>query len=1201
MPSEPVSPRSTSPGPTVEARQAVSLTQAYVQHARFVRAVLRRGGVPGSALDDAEQDVFVAAHAGLAGFQGRSGVSTWLFRIAVRVASQLRRKQRRSTGELLVEVPDPSIDPEVAARQREALEIVDRCLRRLDDDKWMVFVMAELDGRPADEIAAALGIPRATVYTRLHRARRQLRRELEQSGQPRPFWAFFGGARLGPSKPVAVMGAASSKAVLTVLALVLVLVAVVAAMRREPSTTTGVVSSSSGATHVVTRARGEARPQRGAVTGDRPTGWGDVRDGSLRGVVRNGGERLDVSAPEIAGATVCVWPQAGPAHDRQSGRTQPICTTTNETGVYELRPLTVGEYRLVASAQGFVPELGGDALTRPLAIVDGGGQHHDVWLQPGGVRIAGTVRDIEGKAIAGAQVLVARGSATSVYVPRDVGQLVRTDDEGRFEATTHPGSTWLWAEADGFAPGRRAAAAPSSGSNLRLLPASTVAGVVVWADDQTPAAGARVTGYRGQDMSAAIADAAGRFAIEAIAPGRWNLYAIDAQGHSRRDVAAVVELGERRDGVRIELERGRPVHGIVKVEANGVDGDVACAGGLIELSSGGDVGNLAVRRRHVAAIAADGRVRVDGVRPGRYAADIRCANAVVTPDAATIEVGERGIAADEAVEWIVGRGVQVSGEVHDVEGKRIADVAVWLIATQAARYARMPVARTDAHGRFVFSGVAPGHYAVQLASTDARDERPVGELDVDDGDIDDLVFVRPRFGRVAGRVEHVDGTPVVGAKVLNLDDSTQTAAFTDDDGQFLLHDTPPGRRHITVMRGSRGIAASDGESLEAAVDVRAGETSRLTLIAENEIATLRGVVRDDLGAVVPGAFVTAVSGDRLDVVTEALRSPMQASQPDAFVLTDRHGRFELTALVDRTHGIRATVADGADGIAIARPGTDAVVTVQRHATLSGTIVTSDGRVPEAFELTSYEPYRTDRFFGRDGTFVLDDVRPGPHTWAVMSSEGSARFDVTSQPGRTDRVEIELVPLASVVGRLVALDGRPIAGAEVRASGVLGGHSYSKSDALRDDLLSDDDGRFALRGVVSGRSSLAVRVPASDASLVHETFIGIEATPGRRVDLGELIVAPRQVAADETAGRIGIYPNVHEGATPADDRFVIDRVVPDTPAHEAGLADGDVVVAIGGHSVVGARAYLGEPLVRVPVGEPVTLTLESGRVVVVRTR
>jgi RNA polymerase sigma-70 factor (ECF subfamily) len=63
-------------------------------------------------------------------------------------------------------------DPERSIDNKQRLAMLDTCLARLDDDKRAVFVMAEIQGESVVSIAAGLGIPVDTAYSRLRAARK---------------------------------------------------------------------------------------------------------------------------------------------------------------------------------------------------------------------------------------------------------------------------------------------------------------------------------------------------------------------------------------------------------------------------------------------------------------------------------------------------------------------------------------------------------------------------------------------------------------------------------------------------------------------------------------------------------------------------------------------------------------------------------------------------------------------------------------------------------------------------------------------------------------------------------------------------------------------------------------------------------------------------------------------------------------------
>lgn len=133
---------------------------------------LRRLGVSEAQVDDAAQDVFLKVHCHLGGFEGRSTVRSWVFGIAVNVAREHRRRDRRRPDPLPDEPGvDGGADPFQAAARGEALRLLDRLLDTMDHDRRAVLVLAEWEDMTAPEIAAALGVNVNTVYSRLRAAR----------------------------------------------------------------------------------------------------------------------------------------------------------------------------------------------------------------------------------------------------------------------------------------------------------------------------------------------------------------------------------------------------------------------------------------------------------------------------------------------------------------------------------------------------------------------------------------------------------------------------------------------------------------------------------------------------------------------------------------------------------------------------------------------------------------------------------------------------------------------------------------------------------------------------------------------------------------------------------------------------------------------------------------------------------------------
>jgi RNA polymerase sigma-70 factor (ECF subfamily) len=148
----------------------------YEQHVDFVWRSLRRLGVSDASVEDAVQDVFVVVHRRLDEFEGRSSMKTWLFGILYRVASDQRRQIRRKgeVAPLSSALQDGRPLPDESLETAESLRALDQALCRLEPERRAVFVMAEIEGMTAPEIADALGIKLNTVYSRLRVARREL-------------------------------------------------------------------------------------------------------------------------------------------------------------------------------------------------------------------------------------------------------------------------------------------------------------------------------------------------------------------------------------------------------------------------------------------------------------------------------------------------------------------------------------------------------------------------------------------------------------------------------------------------------------------------------------------------------------------------------------------------------------------------------------------------------------------------------------------------------------------------------------------------------------------------------------------------------------------------------------------------------------------------------------------------------------------
>ena len=168
--------------PMAGAERTPAFDEVYSTHFQFVWRVLRGMGVPPGLVDDAAQEVFVVVLRRLPEFDGRHSVKTWLFQIALRVASNQRRSLRRrgSREELDESMAAPGPGPDEATASRRALADVMEILDTLDEPLRVVLVLSQFEQMTAPEIGELLGLKVNTVSSRLRRAREAFAARLER-------------------------------------------------------------------------------------------------------------------------------------------------------------------------------------------------------------------------------------------------------------------------------------------------------------------------------------------------------------------------------------------------------------------------------------------------------------------------------------------------------------------------------------------------------------------------------------------------------------------------------------------------------------------------------------------------------------------------------------------------------------------------------------------------------------------------------------------------------------------------------------------------------------------------------------------------------------------------------------------------------------------------------------------------------------
>jgi RNA polymerase sigma-70 factor, ECF subfamily len=137
----------------------------------------------GAAAEDLLSEVFLDVWRQADRFEGRSSVSTWLISIARFKALSARRRRTDTALDETIEdtIGDPANDPEVTLQEKDRGELVRRALIQLSLDHRQIIDLVYYHEKTIEECAQILGIPAATVKTRMFYARKKLAELVAQS------------------------------------------------------------------------------------------------------------------------------------------------------------------------------------------------------------------------------------------------------------------------------------------------------------------------------------------------------------------------------------------------------------------------------------------------------------------------------------------------------------------------------------------------------------------------------------------------------------------------------------------------------------------------------------------------------------------------------------------------------------------------------------------------------------------------------------------------------------------------------------------------------------------------------------------------------------------------------------------------------------------------------------------------------------
>lgn len=611
------------------------------------------------------------------------------------------------------------------------------------------------------------------------------------------------------------------------------------------------------------------------------------------------------------------------------------------------------------------------------------------------------------------------------------------------------------------------------------------------------------------------------------------------RGEARVPLSAAAK-GKVRAYLRghLPLERGNVGPGQTTLELAAVASVIAVVRGADRRPLGGALALVGAQRFPVGSSGADGKIEL----PARLAANERLA--IWGPKGeflhAAVPAAPEPSAALPTLD--LRRSLQLVGRVLTRDGRRpLGGAVVWSLW----RGSRWSV--TDGGGRYQLdlpetSSPAVGAQAVgfRAATWTAFQEALAGEPGP--------TLLLESAARLAGVVVDGTGQPVRGARVEVLvrpvarsqmmmgfpgNESQPVWVRTHADGSFRLTGLGVGRPgDLTVSH--RDFAAHR----ETLPPLEAGPTeARRIVLAPGR--TARGIVRDRSERPIAGASVKAriAPPDRLGGALVLMSEAENASAAE--IATDAEGRFALAHLGKGRYNLEVTARGFAPqtvaGIELpaGHGGLDlGTVYLDPGAVLEGRVVDPQGKglagarldvdpvdSPGSIRRLIWRDDQPERALSAvDGWFRIEDLRPGAKVMvsATLPGYGGAQQPNVSVPRETP-LEIVLTPRASIAGKVVDRDGRPVGDATVWASVRRGfGIIPATGEVRREPTRSDARGEFLLPDVEAGE----IEISAFASGYASTGGARTKTEPGIKVEGVEIVLEAEARLVGEVFGSAG---------------------------------------------------------------------------------
>ena len=167
----------------IAAGDKLAMQALFARHRASVYRWLLRFVGNETVAEDLLSDVFFDVWQQAGRFEGRAAVTTWLLSIARFKALSARRRRTHAELDETIEatVADSADNPEIALQKKSRSELVRTALMKLSPDHREIIDLVYYHEKSIEDCALILGIPAATVKTRMFYARKKLAEQVQEA------------------------------------------------------------------------------------------------------------------------------------------------------------------------------------------------------------------------------------------------------------------------------------------------------------------------------------------------------------------------------------------------------------------------------------------------------------------------------------------------------------------------------------------------------------------------------------------------------------------------------------------------------------------------------------------------------------------------------------------------------------------------------------------------------------------------------------------------------------------------------------------------------------------------------------------------------------------------------------------------------------------------------------------------------------